>query len=739
MEKLKMQTADMAERNIEILGQIFPNCLTEVKNDEGKTVRAIDFDKLRQELACEVVEGAEERYQFTWPDKRNAIRLANAPTNKTLRPCREESVDFDNTENLYIEGDNLEVLKLLRENYLGKVKMIYIDPPYNTGNDFVYNDDFAQGKAEFEAQSGLFDEEGRRMADPMVQNTESNGRFHTDWLNMIYPRLKVAKDLLSDDGVIFISIDDNEIENLKKICNEVFGEQNFIGVLSVENNPKGRKNSAFISVSSEYCVIYAREKTMSYFIENVPKQASDMTLDENGRYVHNSGKRVLVGENSFNNKVSKVESDKNYSVYYRAKDESIILKKEELGQSDESLILSGYKKYYSYCKNHLVENTYTEAKLLELHKLKALDFSNDKIYEKNFNDTIRIKSLLVNKEYEAIVRGVKQKYSMELTTTGAGTILKSLFDSKDIFTAPKNPGFIKLLISLLDDKEFIVLDFFSGSASTAHSVMRLNAEDGGHRKFIMVQWPEDLDVNLTKAKPEAKTTIKNAIDFLDKLSKPHTISEIGKERIRRAGEKITAELIAKRDNIKTELYNITGGAAFDSNPSSMSYFMTKADETKKNKATQLNKELIDLDSKIESFDTGFRVLKLDTSNMADVYYTPADTLIQTTLNFDALVDNIREGRTAEDLLFQVLPECNLPLSSKIEIQEIHGKKVFVVEDGYLMACFDKDINESVITAIAKEKPYYFVMCDRSIATDNVADNFDQIFNAYSKETVRRIL
>ena len=257
MEKLKMQTADMAERNVELLGQMFPNCLTETINADGKLVRAIDFDKLRQELACEVVEGAEERYQFTWPDKRAAIRLANAPTNKTLRPCREESVDFDNTENLYIEGDNLEVLKLLRENYLGKVKMIYIDPPYNTGNDFVYNDDFAQGKAEFEAQSGLFDEEGRRMADPMVQNTESNGRFHTDWLNMIYPRLKVAKDLLSDDGSIFITLDDHEYSNAKKICDEIFGESDFIATIIWENF-YGRSNAAAISPSHNYILVYSR-------------------------------------------------------------------------------------------------------------------------------------------------------------------------------------------------------------------------------------------------------------------------------------------------------------------------------------------------------------------------------------------------------------------------------------------------------------------------------------------------
>ena len=372
---MELTSASGSELNLEALYQIMPSAFTEVRDEKtGDITHKINFNTLRELLGDNAYEGADEEYGFKWVGKNAARREAARPINKTLRPCPEESVDWENTQNLYIEGDNLEVLKLLQKSYLGKVKMIYIDPPYNTGNDFVYRDDFAMKADEYDLEAGNMDELGNRFR----KNTDTNARFHSDWCSMVYERLLVTRSLLSKDGIIFISIDDNEIENLKKICNEVFGEQNFIGVLSVENNPKGRKNSAFISVSSEYCVIYAREKNMSYFVENVPKQASDMTLDENGRYVHNSGKRVLVGENSFNNKVSKAESEKNYSVYYRAKDESIILKKEELGQSDESLILSGYKKYYSYYKNHLVENTYTETKLLELHKLKALDFSNDK-------------------------------------------------------------------------------------------------------------------------------------------------------------------------------------------------------------------------------------------------------------------------------------------------------------------------------------------------------------------------
>ena len=662
MYKLKMQTVNKADENFKKLEAMFPNAFTETIDENGEVVRAIDKDVLMQEISCKVVDGNEERYQFTWPDKMKSVLLANAPINKTLRPCREESVDFDNTENLYIEGDNLEVLKLLQETYLGKIKMIYIDPPYNTGNDFVYEDDFAQNTEEYLANSGQFDEDGNRM----VQNTESNGRFHTDWLNMIYPRLKIAKDLLSDDGVIFISIDDNEVENLKKMCCEVFGQVNFVGMLSVENNPKGRKNSAFISVSSEYCLIFAKNKEKSYFIENVPKKSSDMTLDEDGRYVHNSGKRVLVGENSFNNFVTSPSSDKNYSVYFRKCDYSVITRKESYGEIDQALIADGYVKYFSYCKGKLVENTYTEEKFLTLVKEKALAFSKDKIYEKNFSDTIRMKSQLVNREYEAIVRGEKKNFSMELTTTGAGTYLKELFGLSDVpFTAPKNTGFLKMLISLFEEKDFFVLDFFSGSASVADAVMQLNAVDGGNRKFIMVQVPEATDEKSVAYKAGYKT-----------------ICEIGKERIRRAAKKIAEE------NAEAQ------------------------------------------------FDGGFRVLKCDSSNMKDVYYNPAE--YEPSL-FSSLEDNIKEDRTPEDLLFQVMLDLGVLLSSKIEETTIAGKRVFNVEDNYLIACFDDNVTEEAITEIAKQKPYYFVMRDSSMANDSVATNFEQIFAAYSPDTVRKVL
>ena len=678
MEKLKMQTADMAERNVELLGQMFPNCLTETINADGKLVRAIDFDKLRQELACEVVEGAEERYQFTWPDKRAAIRLANAPTNKTLRPCREGSVNFDNTENLYIEGDNLEVLKLLRENYLGKVKMIYIDPPYNTGNDFVYNDDFAQSQAEFEAQSGLFDEEGRRMADPMVQNTESNGRFHTDWLNMIYPRLKVAKDLLADDGVIFISIDDRESDNLIKVCDEIFGASSFVGNISWQKTYSPRNDSKGIPAEKESIIIYGRKQ--GWMPKRLPRTeemnkmygnpdndfapwrndnafASDARTHQGMVYAiqHPFTGELIYPYNNGHWRYSQEEMLHHMNGWceYELRELDDAKRRAEICGIEEGKVRVGVKGI-------VLKNSLTESKARAEYILQTGPWPKF-YFTKNGQGGIGRKTYLTEVDGKMVTN--LWLHTEVGHTDEAKKELKALFDGDIPFDTPKPVRLIQRIVQISTGEGDTIIDFFSGASTTAHAIMQLNAEDGGHRRFIMVQIPE-------------KTA-----------NKYGNLCEIGKERIRRAGKKVKEEAGLHAQNL----------------------------------------------------DTGFRVLKLDESNMADVYYTPADTPIQTILAFDALVDNIREGRTAEDLLFQVLPECNLPLSSKIEIQEIHGKKVFVVEDGYLMACFDNDINEAVITAIAKEKPYYFVMCDRSIATDNVADNFDQIFNAYSKETVRRIL
>ena len=704
MEKLKMQTADMAVKNIELLGQLFPNCLTEKKNDEGKLVRAIDFDKLRQELACEVVEGTEERYQFTWPDKRAAIRLANAPTNKTLRPCREESVDFDNTENLYIEGDNLEVLKLLRENYLGKVKMIYIDPPYNTGNDFVYNDDFAMGATEFKAQSGLFDEEGHHMVDPMVQNTESNGRFHTDWLNMIYPRLKVAKDLLSDDGVILINMDENEITNLQNICSEIFGNCNDLGtIIWDKRNPKG--DAKGISYQHEYIIAFAKNKDI------LTTKCKIQRPKKNAKLMITKAKQLFAKINS------------TYTLDDVNADFSVWLAK----QTD----LSGGERAYN--KIDEKGKIYQSVSMAWPNKKKApIEYFIPLIHpqtgkpcpvpEKGWRNPPKTMQQLI--EQDMILFGVdentqpRRKYILEenmfenipslLYYGGSDTDM--LARMRIPFDTPKVVEICKEHINSFTDSNDIILDFFSGSATTAHAVMQLNANNGTNRKFIMVQLPENID-----EKSEAYKAGYN------------NICEIGKERIRRAGKLIKEELDIEK--IRQEIEDLKSQQSLVEPD-----FWTTSDNLEK-----MINEKEELLNKINTLDTGFRVLKLDESNMADVYYTPAETPIQQTLALDVLVNNIREGRTPEDLLFQVMPECNLPLSSKIEEREMHGKKVFVVNNGYLIACFDTDINEAVITAIAKEKPYYFVMRDSSMATDNVADNFDQIFNAYSKETIRRIL
>ena len=665
MDKMRMESEDIQQENVAKIAALFPNCITEARDEDGHLKKAINFELLKQMLSDSVIDG-DEAYEFTWVGKKASIVEANKPIRKTLRPCKEESVNWDTTENLYIEGNNLEVLKLLQESYLGKVKMIYIDPPYNTGHDFVYPDSFIMDNEAYNEGTGYFDEEGN--VNYKRENSSTAGKYHSDWCSMIYSRLLLAKNLLSQDGVIFISIDDNEVENLKKICSEVFGQDNFIGMLSVENNPKGRKNSAFISVSSEYCLIFAKNKEKAYFIENVPKKASDMTLDEYGRYVHNSGKRVLVGENSFNNPVTVVSSDKNYSVYFRKKDYSVEIRKEAFGEVDSELISAGYVKYYSYNKGKLVENTYTAEKFMELFHARALAFSAEKIYEKNFSDTIRIKSQLVNSEYEAIVRGKKKNFSMELTTTGAGTYLKTLFGLSDVpFSAPKNTGFLKMLLTLIEDKEMTVLDFFSGSASCADAIMQQNAIDGGKRKYIMIQLPEPCDAKSTAAKAGYKT-----------------ICEVGKERIRKAGQNIKAE----NPLLTTEL------------------------------------------------DVGFRVLKLDESNMNDVYYSPAEYSQEL---LSTLESNVKSDRNDLDLLFGCLLEWGLPLSLSYNSEQIDGCTVHNYNDGDLIACFDENVPESVVKEIAKRKPLRTVFRDSSFSSSPEKINVGEIFKLLALDTRVKVI
>ncbi len=668
-----MQTHNIVDENIKKIAELFPNCLTErlvrAENSELRTEMAIDFDMLRQELSKDIVEGPEERYQFTWPDKRNAIRLANAPTTDTLRPCREESVDFDNTQNLYIEGDNLEVLKLLRENYLGKVKMIYIDPPYNTGNDFVYNDDFAQSAGEYIHNSGQEDEEGNRL----VANTESNGRFHTDWLNMIYPRLKVAKDLLSEDGVIFISIDDNEVENTIKIGCEIFGENNYIGPIIIKSNPRGSMSTAEIANVHEYVVIFCRNRNQCRI---VGEKLSD-EMESEYKYVDDAGKYRLLGlrmRGGFWRKSDRPNLF--FPIYVNPIDETVSIEKRE-GYEEYSMPIqpsTNIEGTWRWGKEKIKEQSH----LLIAKKVSRNGKMVWDVFQKDYLDRgeeRRTKS-------KSIWDGNDVNYQ-----NGSDDI-KSLLGSSGIFDYSKPQSLIKHLISIVNHSENdTILDFFSGSSSSAHAVMQLNAEDGGKRKFIMVQLPEKTD-----EKSEAyKAGYKN-------------ICEIGKERIRRAGKKILEEQEKKRMEEGLFAGSSTGSEA-------------------------------------KPLDIGFRVLKLDSSNMQDVYYSPEQ--FNENLLFE---DNIKHDRTDEDLLFQAMIELGIELSAKIEQREIAGKTVWSVVGSeyetlrpYMMACFDEKVNEDVIKEVAKLKPYYFVLRDSSLATDNVADNFEQIWEEYSKDTIRKII
>lgn len=629
MEHLNMQSMDKVAANVAKIMELFPNCVTERINAEGKPEHAIDFDMLRQELNDYVVDGLQERYQFTWPDKRSAILAANAPINKTLRPCREESVDFDNTENLYIEGDNLEVLKLLQETYLGKVKMIYIDPPYNTGNDFVYRDDFKQSADEYVENSGQLDDEGNRM----VTNTESNGRFHTDWLNMMYPRLKLAKDLLSDDGVIFISIDDSEQSNLKKICNEIFGEENFIASLIWQKKFSRANDATYFS-------------TMHDFILCISKR--NVSYDKNGWEIG-----LLPRNEEIPSGYSNPDNDPRgpwTSVILSAKSGSASLLYEIKTPSGKKCVPPN-GRYWS-CSKDTFEKWNKDNRIW--FGKNGDGVPRKKTFLSEVQSGLRPNTILFQNEV-----GNNQKAKQEL---------KVLFDEISVFDSPKPVRLLKTLLQISNiDKNSLVLDFFSGSATTAHAVMQLNAEDGGKRKFIMVQLPEVCAENSEAYKAGYKN-----------------ICEIGKERIRRAGQKI------KEENPLTT----------------------------------------------QNLDIGFRVLKCDSSNMEDVYFTPKEYMDKQQSLF---VDNIKKDRSDEDLLFDAMLKLDTPLSSKIEKRSIAGKTVYNVAQGHLMACFDKNVTDEVITAIAKEMPSYFVMRDSSQADDSVAINFEQIFNTYSPQTVRRVL
>lgn len=651
MDKLKMQTQDGVQRNIDKIAVFFPNCITEKKAANGEIVQAIDFDKLRQELSSEIVEGREERYQFTWPDKKKAILLANSPINATLRPCREESVDFDNTQNLYIEGDNLDVLKCLKETYLGKVKMIYIDPPYNTGNDFVYDDDFAESTSEYLANSGQYDEQGNRL----VTNSESNGRFHTDWLNMIYPRLKVARDLLAEDGVIFISIDDNEVENLRKVCDEIFGEGNFVANMVWQSTAGSNTGTEIVTVT-ENIVVYVRNRSLFNFDGMLSSQEgytlSDEYEKERGKYGLDKMDRRRVGSHysdALNYPITMPDGSLRYPGGFSEKSKE------------------GWN--YLWSKNKVdwgIKNGFIQYKKVN---------GEWAVYNKRY--------FKVDNEGNPVERATpfRNLITSDMFNTAQGTNeIRGLFIDRP-FDFPKPSGLIKhlLLTSVRNEPNALVLDFFSGSATTAHAVIQLNSEDGGNRKFIMVQLPEETAVG-SEAK---KAGYKN-------------ICEIGKDRIRRAGKKIKEEFAAK----------------------------------------QSENGLFTEQEKKQKLDIGFRVLKLDSSNMEDIYYSPAEYDQQTLFT---KTENVKSDRTSEDLLFQVMLELGATLNSKIEQIEIEGKTIYNVANNYLVACFDNEINDSVVTTIAKMQPQYAVFRDSSMADDSIATNFEQIFKTYSPNTTTKVL
>ncbi|MBO4572995.1 MAG: site-specific DNA-methyltransferase [Clostridia bacterium] len=652
MDKLKMESKNSVQANIEKIKTLFPNAVTEVLRD-GKVELAVDFDVLKQEMSVSLIDDREERYQFTWPDKRKSILLANTPIRATLRPCKEESVNFDTTENLYIEGDNLDVLKLLQETYLGKVKMIYIDPPYNTGNDFVYNDDFAMDSDEYAEVSGQYDEQGNRL----FQNTESNGRFHTDWLNMLYPRIKVAKDILSEDGVICISIDDNEITNLRKICDEIFGQTNFVAMITVIVKTEGRRYG-FFAKTHETMFVYAKNIELINLNEIEVENAKFDYYDDLGGFnltdLRNQNARAF---NSLN------RPNLRYPFYV------------DVNNPDK----------YGFCKvSTKPKDNYVETWAITVNGNQSVWRWGKETAEREINNIVSRKGsdgiYRIYQKYRKLTQTAKTVWFEKDFISNKGTKELQELLGIGVFDFPKPLELIKRITDICSDKEDIVLDFFSGSATTAHAVMQLNAEDGGNRKFIMVQLPEKCDEQSEAYKAGYKT-----------------ICEIGKERIRRAGKKVVEENGLTAQNL----------------------------------------------------DIGFRVLKLDSSNMKDVFYNPQD---YTQSLLDSLEDNIKPDRTPLDLLFQVMLELGKPLSAKIEeleitvpstsnstIQTPHSYKVFNVDDGDLIACFDNSVTEEVVKEIAKKQPLYAVFRDSSFDSDSTNANFDQIFATYSPATVRKVL
>jgi adenine-specific DNA-methyltransferase len=633
MEKPKMHTPDITRENMEKIMALFPNCVTESRDEKGELVKAIDFDLLRQEFSSQIIEGPQERYQLDWPGKRQALLTANAPIAKTLRPCREESVDFDTTKNLFIEGDNLDALKLLQETYLGKIKMIYIDPPYNTGKDFIYKDNFTKDSEQYKLESGQKDEEGNRM----VQNTESNGRFHSDWLSMMYPRLKLARNLLRDDGVLFVSIDENEFINIKSICNEIFGVDNYIGEFIWKSKHGGGGDSPYIVKEHEYILVFVKKLvTISELFAMPPDDYEKMfrELDERGKF------------------------------YYDRLD------KKGIDSNRPNLI------YPIICPDGTVKDISPAIWRLSKEEFERRKKNNEIGFRKDKNNVWQIYTKTYLYDNDGHMRRVKARSILKQEIVGFTQNGNKMIDhifGDEIFSNSKPIELLKYFMDYIthDEREGVVLDYFSGSATTAHAVMQLNVEDGGNRKFIMVQLPEPCAQDSETFKAGYKT-----------------IAEIGKERIRRAGKKIKEE----------------------------------------NK----DKEGID------KLDIGFRVLKVDSTNMAEVYYKPDEVKKE---QIEMFADNIKKDRTSEDLLFQVLLDWGVDLTFPITREEIQDKEVFFVDGNVLAACFKAtgDITEDFVKELAKRKPLRVVFRDAGFKDDSVKINVEQIFKLMSPQTEVRTI
>ena len=644
MEKMKLHSPDFAQENIAKVAELFPNCVTESKSDDGKLKRAIDFDQLKQVLSASIVDGPHERYQLTWPGKREALITANAPIAKTLRPCREESVDFDTTQNLFIEGDNLDALKLLQETYLGKVKMIYIDPPYNTRNDFIYKDDFSENTEEFLIRSNQSDIDNNRLST----NTESSGRYHSKWLSMIYSRLKLARNLLQEDGVVFISIDDIEVANLQKICAEIFGDINILGSMPVVMNLKGNQDAFGFAETHEYIIVCAKSKSackLNNFDIDEETLLKEWSEDEFGLFKEADNLRA-TGINAPREKRKNLW----YPIFLNNQTEKFYVTEnnEPINDTDTKILPinpEGEELSWYWSKSTFSGNQHN---LIPKKTVNGWQFYKKQRPQLGDLPTKKPKSFFYKSEY---------------STATATTKLKELFGAK-IFNNPKPIPFIGDLLKIGSDKKSIVLDFFGGSASTAHALMELNSEDGGNRKFIMVQWPEVCDEKSEAYKAGYKT-----------------IAEIGKDRIRRAGNKIKADNSSKEN--------------------------------------------------IDQLDTGFRVLKIDSSNMKDVYYSP-DSVQQS--NLLDQISNIKEDRSDEDLLFQVLLDWGVDLTLSIDQEIISGKKVFFVDENALAACFEKNINEEFVKILAARHPLRVVFRDSGFENDSVKINIEQIFKLISPNT-----